>query len=152
MRVIRLTVYMCLAEDVWCRVDRDSVVRELVVNVIRHARAVAAAVKTTVSGHRLTSRYTRRNGNAIWVAVENHDGMTCPGAGADDFKADITTSSVPVRIRTTCNGACVRRVNSSAAITPHVPTSVSSCAPGSSIISASLSIACSSLIGRKWRA
>jgi len=115
---------MCLAEDVGCRVDVDAVVQELVVNVVRHARAVTAAVQTAVSGDCLSASHRGRDRDTVRVAVKDHNGMTCPGAGSVDFKPDIAAASVSVRIGAASDSALVWRVDGSAAVTPHIPAGV----------------------------
>jgi len=46
------------------------------VNVVRHASAIAATVKTFVCGDSLPLGHGGGHGDTVWLAVEDHDGVT----------------------------------------------------------------------------
>jgi len=69
----------CLSarEEPRSRINADTVVEDLVVNVISHAGVVTTTVKTAVSGNSLALGNRRRDCDTVGVTVEDHYVMTC---------------------------------------------------------------------------
>lgn len=75
-----------IAVDPGCGVHSGSVVIDLIVDVIGHSGAIAAAMKSPVSRHCLTRADRRWHVDAIGFTVEDHDTVTCNNRAANAEK------------------------------------------------------------------
>jgi hypothetical protein len=136
-----------LAEEVGGGVNADAVVRHLVVNVVRHARPVAAAVEATVRGDGLAPADGLRHRHAVRMAVEDHDRVTSERPVAVDLEARVATAAVSVGVRAAHDRTGERSVDCRATVTPNVPAPVCAPRPGSAVVAAAKRITATLLIG-----
>jgi hypothetical protein len=136
------------AEDEGCWIDADSVIVDLVVDVVSHASSVATTSETFVSCDRLTLGHCCWHGHSVRLAVEDHDAVACELSGACDLEASVTTAAVSVRIGLSDDRASKRSVHGGPHVALHIPTGVSTTStPGGTVVAAPVRIAQTLLVG-----